>query len=519
MPSLHAGRASGGRRLPARWQWFSCGLAAVLVTPLQAQGTATGQPALLLQPRASVKETFSNNVRSSATDPLSDAVTEFSLGLGFRSQTGRLKGFLDYDLTGYRYLRNSDLNTRQNALRTNLSADVIENRFRVDVTAGITQSSISAFGVRPGSSGLPGDNVTEYRDFTITPLLSGPLGPAVQYKAGLTYSVSDARGTTAGDTAGDTAFITLSPSSPGVVGWSVDMSSQRSRFQAARETVDNRVLGTLNRKFESLDLLVNVSAGMEVTDLTTFERARYENYGIGATWAPSPRTRLQAQFDERFFGRAHSLTVEHRTALTTWTFTDARDLSTTGNGTTTTGRGPTFDLYYAQFAAVEPDPAKRIQLVEAYLKASGLLATGGTEAGFLRSGETIDRRQRAAVAYRGLRSSAVLTVGRNVTIPVEGAPLPGDDFTNTSNIVTEDVSLSLAHRLTPTSSANLVISYDRSHGDQPEQYSSQREVNLRYLAQLSVRSDLMVGARRTLYKTHLAPYDEGALYATYGIRF
>lgn len=497
---------------PARWLTFA--LAAVVAVPLQAQGRDNS-----IQTRASITETFSNNVEVSAKNPLSDAVTELAAGLSFQSSSGRLRGYFDYELTGILYARHSDLNTYQNALRANLGADLVENRVRLDVQAGITQSAISAFGVQPGSSGLPSSNVTEYRSLVITPSFKGPLGPAVEYKAGLTYTLSDARGTTVGDATSDSAFVQLSPSSPGVVGWAVDFNSTHSNFDAGRATVDNRLNGTLSRKIDALDLLVNVSAGVEVTDISTLERARYQNWGIGATWAPSPRTKLVAQLEERFFGNGHVLRFEHRTALTTWTISDTRSLNSSGNGATSGGQGTTFDLYYTQFASIEPDPAKRTELVNRFLKANGLSASTGADTGFLRSGETVVRTQNLSVAYRGLRGTAVVAIGRSVNVPIGGAPLPGADFINTFNIVTDTAAISLSHRLTPKSSANLVLSYDQSHGDQPQQSSNQREVNLQYLAQLTDRSNLIVGARRAVYKTFQSPYNESAIFATYGHRF
>lgn len=509
-----AGGLPAGR--PARW--LTCALATLGSVPLHAQDAA-GARALSLQPRLSITETLSNNIELSPTQPLTDALTEVTAGVGFRSNSGRVTGFLDYALTGYVYARNSDLNTYQNALNANLGGELIENRARLDVVGGITQSSLSAFGVQPGSSGLPTSNLTEYRSFSITPSLYGPLGPAAKYKAGLTYSISDARGTTVGDLTDDYAFVQFSPQTQGVVGWAVDMNSRHAKYVSGRDTVDNRLVGTLNRRIDTLDLLVNLSAGVEITDISTIERARYQNWGIGATWEPSPRTKLQAQFDERFFGNAHNVAFEHRTALTTWRISDTRSLNTGGNGTTPGGQGATFDLYYAQFASIEPDPAKRTALVNEFLKANGLSPTTGNATGYVRSGETVTRSQNASVAYRGLRGTAVLQVGRTVDVPVDGAPLPGDDFVNTTNVVTESVSLSLSHQLTPLSSANLLVSYQQSSGDQPQQHSSQREVNLRYLTQINDRSNLVVGVRRAVYKTYQSPYNESALFATFGVRF
>lgn len=474
-------------------RWLTCAMAAAVVTPLQAQ--STGQRELAIRPMLSIEETFSNNAEVSQFNPRSDAITELSAGINFQSNSGRLRGNLDYVLSGFLYARNPELNTYQNDLNANLGAELVENRVRADLRAGVTQSAISAFGVQPGLSGLPSTNVTEYRTLSIAPSFYGPLGPKVKYDAGLVYSISNARGTGEGDSVNANAFVRLGPSSPGVVGWSVDLTSVQSDYDAGRTTMDNRVNGTLLRKIDALDLLVSATAGTELTDLATFDSTRYLNWGIGATWQPSPRTKLVAQLDERFFGKGHTLLFEHRAALTTWTISDTRSLNSSGNGVNSSVQSST---------------------------GTGLNNNTGSnnvDAGYLRSGETVVRTQLVSVAYQGRRGSATLAVNRSVTVPIEGAPLPSDDFLNTSNIVTDSVSANLSHRLTPLSSLSLTASYQQSRGDRPEQFSSQRQVNLQYVDRLTQQSDLTVGVRRSLYKNDRTPYNEGALFATYGHRF
>ena len=525
-------RLRPAERLAARGQWLMAsrraapvltGLAISVTAALGWAPSAYAQSGMgfTLTPTVSVTETLTNNVDLSATDPRSDAITQVMLGVSLGSRSGPLRGFLNYGLTGNFYARDAGRNSisNQNALNANFDTEVVDGRVFVGVSASIAQTATSAFGAQPGLSGLPSSNVTEFRTLSIRPRLTGPLGPAVRYSAGLSYTISSASGTSAGDSTSTSASVRLGPASPGVVGWAVDFTATQSDFAAGRNSVDNRLIGTISRNFDTLDLLVNVSAGVEATDLSSFDQAQYRNYGIGATWAPSPRTKLVAQFDERFFGRAHTVRFEHRTALTSWTISDTRSLNSPGNGISSGGRGTTFDLYYAQFAAIEPDPIKRADLVNSYLKANGLSASGGAVTGFLRSGETLVRGQNVSVAYRGLRGAAVLAVSRSVNVPIKNGALPSADFINTSSIVSDNVSLNLSHRLTPTSSANLTLGYQQSRGDQPEQYSNQRELRLQYVAGLTQRSNLTAGARRALYKTYQTPYNESAVFATYGHRF
>ncbi len=475
-----------------------------------------------LVPSLQLGETVTNNVDLAATGQRSESITQVTASLAVGSRSGRVQGFLNYGLTGNFYARDvsrSSIN-RQNSLAANFDTELIEGRASVGVSASIGQTAVSAFGAQPGLGGLPSSNVTEYRTLSVTPRLKGHLGPAVEYAAGLGHTLNSASRTSAGDSTSTSAFIRLGPSSPGVVGWSVDFSAQQSDYAAGRgATVDSRLIGTISRRIDALDLLVNASAGAEDTDLAGFQRAGYWNYGLGLTWAPSPRTMLAAQLDERFFGHSHSLRLEHRTALTTWTLSDASSLNSSGNGITAAGRGTTFDLYFTQFAAIEPDPAKRTDLVNSYLKANGLAASSGAATGFLRTGQTVVRGQSASVAYRGLRAAAVLAINRSVTLPITGAPLPGADFVGTASIVSDNISMNLSHRLTPASSLNLTLSYQHGYGDRPEQDSDQREFRLQYALGLTDRSNLTCGARRAVYKRYRASYNESAAFATYGYRF
>ena len=487
-------------------------------TPSARAQSGTG---LTLTPTVSVTETLSNNVDLSATNPRSDAITRVTFGVSIGSRSDRLRGFLNYGLTGNLYARDAGRNSisNQNALKANFDTELLDGRAFVGVSASIGQTATSAFGAQPGLSGLPSSHVSEFRTLSITPRLTGPLGSAVKYTTGLGYTISHASGTDKGDSSSTSAFVRLGPSSPGVVGWAVDFTATHSDYAAGRNSVDKRLIGTLSRNFDALDLLVQVSAGAEATDLARFKQAQYQNYGIGATWAPSPRTKLVAQFDERFFGHSHVLRFEHRTALTSWTISDTRSLNSSGNGISTSGRGATFDLYYTQFAAIEPDPVKRTELVNSYLKANGLAASGDADFGFLRSGETVLRGQNVSVAYRGRRGAAVLALARSVNLPIKGGALPSADFINTSRIVSDNVSLNLSHRLTPTASANLTLSHQQNHGDQPAQYSQQRELRLQYVVGLTDRSNVTAGTRRALYQTYQTLYNESAVFATYGYRF
>ena len=490
--------------------------AACLQSGSWAAEAGDGARTLSLRPSLSVTQTASDNYRVTGVDRAYDQITRLTAGVGLRAHTGTLNGYLDYSLSQLAYLRHRDRNTLQNLLNADLNADLAEGRVKIDVAASISQQAISAFAAQPGSSGLPQANSTEVRTLRVSPAFRGPVGAEMRYTAQLGYSLTDAKGSTAGDSNTASMLLHLEPTNKRRLGWAVDASHLRSDFKAGRLTSDDRLTGTLNLGLPLLDLDLSANAGAELTDLASAQRQRYNNWGIGAVWVPSAVTKLTAQFDHRFFGGSHSLIFEHRTPRTVWRLSDVRSLSTSstqGSG----GQGTAYDLFYSQFASVEPDPVRRAALVSAFLTSRGIQP--GKEASFVRSAATLQRRQEASVAWRGVRNAVLLTFTQSLTERVDTVVNALDDLTKSSQVKLRGASLDLSHQLTPLSSVSLLLNSQQSDGTQANQHNRQRQMGLTYNLRPRADSSLVVGLRRALYESASLPYDETALFATYGIRF
>ena len=501
-----------------RWALWSSVGALLLVTAAGAQPVA-GPRALALVPSGSITETLTDNYRLSGVNPQSDAITRLTAGVSLRSEAGLLRGYLDYSLSSLVYARHGERNELQNGLSSNLIADLLEGRMKVVVKAGISQRAVSAFGAQPAGNGLSNDNSTELRTLRITPSLQGPLGPGLRYSGSLGYSISDTSNSNTGNSRATTAKLRLEPASPGRLGWSVDGSHVRSSFKLGRVNEDDRLVGNLNLPLDDFDLKLNGNAGVEFTDQASARRQRYQTWGVGLVWTPSPRARLAGELDRRFFGQSHSLSFEYRTPLTVWRLSDSRNLTTGDGQTGAAGRGTAFDHYFALFRSREPDDVKRAALVDSFLKLNKIDPDAGAPPGFLRSSATLDNRFDFSVAMLGPRSTALLTLTRSRTRRLDLVLGAQDDLANANEVRQTGVSLDLSHRLTPQSSLGLVLNQRQSRGTLASQDSRQRQASLLHTSQLSAESTLAVGARRALYKTGASAYAESALFATYGIRF
>ena len=467
-------------------------------------------------PNASITQTFSDNIHLTPSNPQSGSITRLSAGVGLRARSGLVHGFLDYSLSQYLY-SGGQQNNAQNALNANLETDMVDGRAKLAVVAGITQSAISAFGAQPGLGGDRQGNTTELRNLRVMPSFQGPIGTGLRYTSQLSYAITDARDSNVGDGSTASANVHLEPTERSRLSWALDGSHQRTSYKLGRTTTDDRLGATATTQLDALDLQLLGTAGVELTDLSTVQRTSYRTWGLGATWVPSPRTRVAAQYDHRFYGQSHSLTLEHRTALTTWRLTDSRSLSTAGEQPGAGGLGTAYDLFYAQFASAVPDPLKRQDFVNAFLANRGI--GPGQQIGFLRSSASVLDAQEASVAWRDVRSAAVISFTRASTQRLNTIAGLVGDLANSATVRQRGVSVNLSHRLTPQSTINLLAAEQRGQGDLASQRSRQRQFSLQASTSPTVESSLTVGIRRALYGPFPTPYGESAIFATCGLRF
>ena len=476
--------------------------------------TDTLPRALSIQPTASVTQTFSDNVLLTPTHPQGGSMTRLSAGVALRARSGLVRGFLDYSLSQVLYSAGQQ-NSLQNALNANVDTELVDGRAKLGVTAGISQSAVSAFGAQPSLGGGSQANTTEVRNLRVMPSFQGPIGSALRYTSQLSYALTDARDTQVGDGSTVSAAVHIEPAQLSRLSWGLDGSRQRTTYKLGRTTTDDRLNGTATTQLNDLDLQLQAGAGVESTDLSTLQRTSYHTWGLGATWTPSPRTRVAAQYDHRFFGASHSLTLEHRTALTTWRLTDSRSLSTAGDQSAVAGRGVAYASYDSQFAVLIPDPVRRREFINDLLSKQ----SPDQQIGFLRSSASVQEAQEASVAWRNVRSTAVIAFTRSATRRLGTSAALVGDLANSATVRQRGLSVNLTHRLTPESTLNLLANEQRGQGDQASQRSRQRQFSLQATTTPTVNSTLTGGIRRALYDTFPTAYGESAIFATYGIRF
>jgi len=511
------GKASTVRRLARGLPLFGAAALFAPIAQAQDQAQAAASHGTTVTPSFSAQETLTNNVNLSATDPRWDAITQVSPGISLSSRSGRVRGSLAYTANALAYARDSSRNTIQNALTAAGNAEVIENHGFVDANAGISQQAISAFGTQSSGTGLLNNNSTEVYTASVSPSLRGHLGSAVDAQARVTWSATHASSTDTGNSTGMSAVAGLS-GGRSLVGWSLNATRQVSGFSGGRRTTDDAVVAGLSIQIDP-SLKLSARGGREANDVLTGTRQFYRTYGWGADWRPGPRTTLSLQADHQYFGNSHSLSFQHRMARSIWNYIDSRGVS--GNPAQAAASRPVslYDLLFAQFASIQPDPVLRDQLVRAFLLANGLDPNPPPNGGFLSSALALQHSQNLSVALTGLRDTVTLSAFRSETSQLAGVQYTTGDLSQGQPVRQLGYSIGLAHRLTSDSSLNLTATKQKTLSAGTLAGNDQRTMLLTWAGTLSRRTTGALSLRRTLFDNATAPYNESALIGSISLRF
>lgn len=454
---------------------------------------AWAQDGLTVRPSFSATQSFTDNRNLSATDPQAESITVLSPRVQIASRSGRVRGSLDYALSGVIYGRNSSANTVQNALSAALSAEVIENHGFVDARASISQQSISALGLQSDRPTAVNANSTERRTFSVSPSLRGRLFGEVDVQARVASTFSSSKDDRASDAVSHNGSLILADNGR-PLGWSLAATRSISDFDGGRRTTQDRFSGQVSYTPDP-GLRFFVTAGTERNDVQSIDQRSYDTWGGGVIWQPTPRTNFSLQGERRFFGNSRSISVSHRMRRSVVSYTDSRSVteSTAGVGFTLS----VYELYFTQFASLEPDPVLRDVLVRDFLRAAGLDPDERLTGGFLNTALTVQTSRNLSLALQGVRNSLVVSAFTTSTRRADTVSAAQDDLSRVGVLRQYGWNASLSHRLTPSSSAVLSVSQQRTPSRGAVSGNGLGSVSLTWSSRIAQRASLSLSARHS----------------------
>jgi uncharacterized protein (PEP-CTERM system associated) len=423
----------------------------------------TGLSKFTIVPTASATMTLTDNVGLSAHDRKADLITELSPGIQITSNAGRIKGSLSYSLNAIAYASESSSNNIQHALNGAATIEAVENWAFVDLTGNISQQLISAFGTQSSNNTSINSNRTTVSTYSISPYVRGPIGSFATYDARLTYTGSGSGSAVAANGSSTTATARVGGAGGTRIGWSVDASRQTFEQSAEGTVHSDRVNGVLSYAV-SPELRVSVNGGHESQNIESQESIGGATKGWGFDWTPNERTSLSVSRTRRFFGDSHTYSFAYRTPRTVWNYTDNRDLTSGFGQLQLTRLGTTYDLLFAQFASIEPDPVARAVLVTTFLQQNNISPNTVVLGGSLASASLVQRVQSLSFAWLGLRDTLTVALSKSDGQRADRVVVVSDDFANGNQVRQRGLSVGWAHRLTPSSTLNANLSVQNSSG-------------------------------------------------------
>lgn len=485
--------------------------------------TASAQqsaPRFAIVPSATITETITDNYNPGVGAPQSDAISQIGVGLHLTSGWRVLDGGVDLGLTRSIYARHPEKShseqSNQQKLNARLRSEFADKQGTISATASISRQAVSAFGVQSADAALINANTTQVRSLEVAPSWRGQIAGLWSYLASATYTTMHTGSGQVGNSSAGTSSLQLDRARQGRLSWSLLLQRSVNRYTATPHTSSGRAQLSANADVPEADLKLTANAGYEHSNLTTSDDAGGKTWGGGAVWTPSPRTRLNAQYEKRQFGDTRSANFEFRTARTVWNFTSSLGVASNAPASRTTF----FDLYYAVFASAEPDPVKRTQLVNKFLQDNGISPSGAIPGSFLPRSTTFSNQHTLSFALQGVRSGLTASATSSESWQANASSALGGDLANGQHVYQNGLSLNLSHRLTPQSSLNLIGTVSDSHGSLSSGASSKlRTLNLSWSGELSRRVVATAALRHSNFANDTAPYRENAAIATLTFRY
>jgi uncharacterized protein (PEP-CTERM system associated) len=381
-------------------------------------------------PVVQLRESYSDNVGNVADEQARGSfISEAAPSLTVTGLSPRLKFNASAEWRKYAYSNTDTTNARSNDRRYSMTAEAIaiKELLYVDASANGSRQAVSAFGPLPNNS-FAANNGTNIRTWSISPYLRHRFGSTATLTARLARdSVEGGSGNGFGNSLASTRAIDLvsGPASPDL-GWNVhyshqDMSAQRT----GNTTTENSLAGLQYRVAPHLSLTSTV--GYDKYEYHALsENTSGPSWSGGFIWQPSTRTKVEASFGHRYFGKTGSFDASYRTQRSIWALTYADIVTTTRSQFLLPAAFDTAAMLNRLLAGKYPDPVVREQAVQTVMAQAGLPPTLVDSINYLSNRYMRNKRLQGSVTFKGARSSLLLSVFKERT---EALSLQQEDST------------------------------------------------------------------------------------------
>jgi len=490
-----------------------------LCSGLVALATSAHAEQWLFEPLLGVEETLTNNVNLEPNDiRRGDLVSQLTPGFRVR-ETGAhtsLKGFVTLPIL--LYARTGSENNKVEPNINLLGTWDAERVFFVDGSINVSQQYLTPFGTRSDSLANATNNRYTAQIYEISPYIKS------SEDRDYSYLLRDNNLWTKGN-AGVVAnaytneLIGTFERNPAPLGWAVEINRSATKFQdQSRQLLElarARALYTIDPQVE-----VSISGGYEHNDLL-LESKDDVIYGTGFRWRPSERSRVEANWEHRFFGASYNVTFENRTPLSVWSVVASRNITTYPQQLASLPAGVDVAAALNQLYLTRiPDPIARQTLVNQLINDRGLPSLLSSGVTIYSQQVTLQESLVATAGLLGARNTVFFSAYRQRQEPItaSGTELPG--FGTLQNNTQYGGNVAWSHSLTPLLTLIGTVDGSRTVDNTQPITTKQGSVRAGLSSPVSAETTLYGGVRYQVSRSNISgDYDELAVFVGINHRF
>lgn len=497
-------------------------LGLMAASPVLAQ-----QQTFRVMPSVRFTETITDNAGlRNAGETKTDWITQISPGLSVDARGARVTGSFSASVNAIHYGNGTSADSTNLAFNGRGNIMALENRLYVDLNGSVSRMATSVFGARPADT-VTGINQTQVSVFNISPYFTTRFGNTGSLQLRYTQGVSDSGSTAMAKTTSQSWALSASdPRMTGRLGWGLNVLDQTSDNSASSRQLKQQTARLTGMAQVMPELMLRLIVGAESNNYRISNQSS-SIYGAGADWTPTPRTRVAATVEDRFFGTGYTLSADHRSSQMVYRVSFSKDASTTSNSMLSTPS--LYDLYYQQLMLVAksqfPDrsqaelDAEVRQLIAKQAPGASNVLLGAQPV--LTNATFLDKRLQFGATYLGQRNSLGLVVFQSLRDSlVERDFAVGNDLQAGSQLRTTGATLTLSHQVTGLTNLNASFSSTRSRNEGlVSQSSDSRLLTVGVSSRLTPKATGMLNARRNEGSYSTSDYTENAVIGSLAIQF
>jgi len=465
---------------------------------------------------ASVRETATNNVDLQPSESRrSDLVSELTPSISFGEKGARttLNGTITVPFVIY--ARNGDKNAAYPS--ANLLGDVklIDDFFHVEGSVVVAQQYFNPLGAQP--AGFENTTQNRYRSSTyrVSPYVRGATPDGTRYELRESSVWSELGGAPTGT--GNSRYMQWTgraSNTESMFGWQANVEHTDFYFNNA-DPIRTDLASVVGVYTVDPQLRLDIRGGYE-QDHFALEDVHGPIYGAGFEWRPTQRTKVLGSWEHHFFGAAYQLSVDHRMALSVWSLSASRNITTFPQQLANLpAGGDVATLLNGLFLATIPDPVERQQAIDQFIRDRGLPSVLSSALNLYSQQILLQESQTASVGLVGARNTVLLTVFnvRSEPIVASGTALP-PLLAAGQNSRQIGVNVLWSHKLSPSLVLDASIQHFRAVANFPsEGRTNQSSGRLMLTSPLSPKTSAFAGVRyQTLNSDVASGYNETAAF-------